>query len=154
MTKKEKFLSPEEITVCQQIATKSDLHGKRAKVLLAINDGTTHANAGNEAGLSNGQVRYLLKTFRLKRSSMFPPDSVDKKAAKTNKSLTEKTTKQPEGETKMAKKSKSKKKKKDKDKTKKKKDKQKSKKSKKKKKKKKAKKKKKEKKSAKNKKSK
>ena len=69
---KDKLLTPQERALCQQIATRDDLYSRRARALLALDDGTTQAEAGGRAGLSARRVRYWLAAFRKQRLDVFP----------------------------------------------------------------------------------
>jgi hypothetical protein len=70
-----KLLTTAELAVCQKIAVlDTELAGRRAAILVAINDGATHAQASEQTGLTVGQIRYLLTTFRRKRLAIFPDD--------------------------------------------------------------------------------
>lgn len=74
-SKKSKLLSKKEQELCQHIALSDEnLAGKRAKALLALNDGVTRAIAAENSGLTDGQLKYLLSAFTLKRLSIFPED--------------------------------------------------------------------------------
>jgi hypothetical protein len=67
-------LKKNEIDLCQKMATRDDLHGVRAKALLAINDGDTHKVAAEKAGLKGGQMMYLARIFNKKGIAIFPKD--------------------------------------------------------------------------------
>jgi len=58
--------------ICQQIAARDDLYGRRARALLALDEGTTQIEAGKRAGMSDRTVRYWLAAFRQKRMNVFP----------------------------------------------------------------------------------
>jgi CHAD domain-containing protein len=66
------LLAPQERETCRQIAERADLYGRRARVLLALDEGQTQIDAGEWAGLSERRVRYWLATFRRKRLDIFP----------------------------------------------------------------------------------
>jgi hypothetical protein len=69
------LLSVEEQVICQKIATQeTNLASQRAATLLAINGGSTQAEASAQTGLTVGQIRYLVTTFRKKRLAIFPDD--------------------------------------------------------------------------------
>lgn len=75
MTETTQLLSVEEQGVCQNIvAQDADVAGRRAAALLAINGGSTHAQASEQTELTTGQISYLLTTFRKKRLAIFPDD--------------------------------------------------------------------------------
>jgi len=107
------LLSTKEHEVCRNLSSQRTLEGKRAKALLALNDGDTQVIAAKKSGLSYGQVKYLLTIFRKKGLALFPAISSEKKETSKVKKV-------------KSKESKSKAKKKDKKKTNKKKDKKKS----------------------------
>jgi hypothetical protein len=68
----DRLLSEEERTTCQNLALSGEgLMNQRAKALLALDRGSTRAEACEQSGLTLGQVRYLLATFRQKRLGMF-----------------------------------------------------------------------------------
>ncbi len=67
-----RLLTPNEQITLTQIATRDDGYGRRARALLALNEGTTQVEAGQRAGLSERRVRYWLGVFRLKRLGIFP----------------------------------------------------------------------------------
>ena len=72
--KEKQLLSSEERAVLSQIATKEPPHSARAQALLAIDKGTTQTEAGRQAGLTHGQVRYWLIKFRESGMSAFPEE--------------------------------------------------------------------------------
>jgi CHAD domain-containing protein/transposase len=67
-----RLLTSREHTLCQQIAARDDLCGRRARALLALDEGTTQIEAGKRAGMSDRTVRYWLAAFREKRLDIFP----------------------------------------------------------------------------------
>jgi CHAD domain-containing protein len=67
-----RLLNPQEQAVCQEIAARDDLHGRRAQALLALDEGATQAKAGRRAGMSDRRVRYWLAAFRQERLDVFP----------------------------------------------------------------------------------
>ena len=69
------LLTSQEKAICEQVSiSKQQPHDKRAHALLAINAGLTQVNAGKQAGLTAGQVRYWLQRFRLLRCGIFPAE--------------------------------------------------------------------------------
>jgi len=66
-----KLLTAEERAACIQLAAETDADGQRARALLAIDEGTTHLTAAEDAGLTEGQLRYFLGKFREERLSAF-----------------------------------------------------------------------------------
>ena len=67
-----KLLSIEERAACKVLAEGDSLQSRRAQGLLALDEGATYKETGEQAGLTLGQVRYLLKIFRSGRMSIFP----------------------------------------------------------------------------------
>jgi hypothetical protein len=70
--KESRLLSSEERAIFSQIATKEPPHGPRAQALLAIDEGATQTEAGQQAGLTKGQLRYWLGKFRKDGTAIFP----------------------------------------------------------------------------------
>lgn len=68
----QRLLTPNEQSTLTQIAARDDGYGRRARALLALNEGTTQVEAGERAGLSERRVRYWRAAFRLKRLGIFP----------------------------------------------------------------------------------
>jgi len=70
-----KLLTAKEEDVCQQIsALEESLASQRAKALLALNEGVTHAIASDRSGLTLGQISYLVTAFNKKHLDVFPDD--------------------------------------------------------------------------------
>jgi hypothetical protein len=69
-----RLLSSEESDILSQIASMEPPHSGRAQAFLAIDGGATQAEAGHQAGLTKGQVRYWLGKFRRDRMSIFPEE--------------------------------------------------------------------------------
>ena len=69
-----RLLSSEEAAILSQIASNEQPHSGRAQALLAINEGTSQAEAGRKAGLTKGQLRYWLGKFRKERLLIFPEE--------------------------------------------------------------------------------
>ncbi|MEE8392224.1 MAG: CHAD domain-containing protein, partial [Anaerolineae bacterium] len=67
------LLNSQEHSLCQQIAARDDVYGRRARALLALDEGTTQVEAGKRAGRSDRAVRHWLVAFRQKRMNIFPP---------------------------------------------------------------------------------
>jgi hypothetical protein len=65
MATTEKFLKPNEVTVCKRLAISDSNDNKRATALLAIHTGETQVNAAAISGLTAGQVRYIVRRFRV-----------------------------------------------------------------------------------------
>ena len=72
--KETRLLSSEERATFSQIASKEPPHNSRAQALLAIDEGATQADAGQQAGLTKGQVRYWLGKFRKDGTAIFPEE--------------------------------------------------------------------------------
>ena len=70
--KKQLHLTAEERTACQQIATGKAPYSQRAQAVLALADGASQAEAAQQSGLTENQVRYWLGRFRSKRLDIFP----------------------------------------------------------------------------------
>jgi hypothetical protein len=67
-----KLLSNEERAACEILAEGDSLNSRRAQGLLALDEGSTYKETSKKAGLTLGQVRYLLKIFRNDRMAIFP----------------------------------------------------------------------------------
>ena len=67
------LLPRHERSVLELIAPRDDLHGRRAKALLALDEGATQEEAGKRAGMSARRVRHWLAGLRQKRLGIFPP---------------------------------------------------------------------------------
>jgi hypothetical protein len=68
----DELLTSTEREALKMIAAGNDLHGQRASALLAIDSGATQEQAGQQAGLTKGQVKYWLGKFRQVRMAIFP----------------------------------------------------------------------------------
>jgi len=66
------LLMPQERAVCLQIGTRDDLYGRRARAMLALDEGLTQVEAGQRAGMSDRRVRHWLAEFRQRRLDIFP----------------------------------------------------------------------------------
>jgi CHAD domain-containing protein len=66
------LLTPAERAVCRELARRQDLHGRRARALLAVDAGQTQEEAGRQAGMSERRVRYWQSAFRQDRLKIFP----------------------------------------------------------------------------------
>ena len=93
MEKNKSLLTNQEKTICEKLTSQRTLQGRRAKALLALNDGDTQVIAAKKSGLSYGQVKYLLKVFRKKRLSIFPKITEIEKGSKTMKKAKSKKSK-------------------------------------------------------------
>jgi len=67
------LLSPEERAVCAELSRRGDLHGRRARALLALDAGRTQEEAGRQSGMSERRVRYWQAAFRQDGFKIFPP---------------------------------------------------------------------------------
>lgn len=110
-----KFLSTKERKTCLKYCQVDDeITSKRAKALLALDEGYTQVKAGVVSGLTRGQVNYLVTLFRNKGMDLFSQetsvsDTPEKK--KTKKSKKKKKNKEQKGKGSKKKKGKKKKKK-------------------------------------------
>jgi len=66
------LLSTDQRRVCLQIAAREDLYGRRARALLALDEGATQTEAGERVGMSSRRVRHWLAAFREKGLGIFP----------------------------------------------------------------------------------
>ena len=105
------LLSTKEQTFCENLSSQRTLQGKRAKALLALNDGDTQVISAKKSGLSYGQVKYLLSIFRKKGLSVFQEiTETEKKPKPANKTKSQKSkSKKPKKEKKKPMKEKKKK---------------------------------------------
>ena len=97
------LLSAKEKDACRKVSSlEAGLASQRADALLAIDEGLTWAKASELTGLKQGQIKYLMTTFRKKRLTMFPDDvlnepqqqaEADKKAKSKKKAVKSKTGK-------------------------------------------------------------
>lgn len=75
-----KLLTEEQRTICQSIAAKKiETESQRAQALLEVDDGKTQSAAAQTSGLSAGQVRYLISSFKKKGLDLFPIGLQDQK---------------------------------------------------------------------------
>ena len=72
-----KLLSPEERAVCERLAVGEAPWSQHAQSFLALDAGATQAAAGEQAGLTTGQVKYWLGRFRSDRLDIFPAALLD-----------------------------------------------------------------------------
>ena len=66
------LLTSQERAVCLQVGTRGDMYGRRARALLALDEGVTQAEAGQRAEMSDRRVRHWLAAFRQRRLDVFP----------------------------------------------------------------------------------
>ena len=67
MSKNNTLLTLEERIVCEQITLEEAPHSQRATALIALDEGSTQAQAGERSGLTKGQLRYWLGQFKSPR---------------------------------------------------------------------------------------
>lgn len=65
------LLSRSEVTACKKLTASDGLPAARARALLALHDQRTQAQAAEASGLTVGQVRYALSTFKRKGMGLF-----------------------------------------------------------------------------------
>lgn len=65
-------LTLRERTVLKHIADRDDMYGRRARALLALNDGHTQKAAVSFADLSERRIRYWLAAFHERQLAIFP----------------------------------------------------------------------------------
>jgi len=69
----ESLMTPDERTVCKQIAAAGESpHNLRAQALLILDTGVSQAEAAAQSGLTPNQVKYWLGRFRNNRLTIFP----------------------------------------------------------------------------------
>lgn len=68
----DKLLTAQEQALCKQFSRRKAPHSQRASMLLALNQGSTQAQAANKAGMTIGQVKYWAARFRKQRTAIFP----------------------------------------------------------------------------------
>ena len=76
------ILTLQEQTTCKQIAEREAPHSQHALALLALQNGSTQAQAAQQSGLTQGQVKYWLAQFRKQRLAIFPEDLLNDPDAK------------------------------------------------------------------------
>jgi len=76
------ILTLQEQTTCKQITEREAPHRQRALALLALQNGSTQAQAAQQSGLTQGQVKYWLAQFRKQRLAIFPGDLLNGPDAK------------------------------------------------------------------------
>jgi CHAD domain-containing protein len=67
------LLTPRQRAVCLQVAARDDMYGRRARALLALDEGATQEEAGRQADMSERRVRYWLAAFRERQLEILPP---------------------------------------------------------------------------------
>ncbi|MFN2130681.1 MAG: CHAD domain-containing protein [Anaerolineae bacterium] len=67
------LLTPRQRAVCLQVAQRDDMYGRRARALLALDEGATQEEAGLQADLSERRVRYWLSAFRERQLGVLSP---------------------------------------------------------------------------------
>ncbi len=69
----ERLLTPMERAACEQVASReNNREGRRARVLLALDEGATQVEAAGTVGITDRTVRRWLVLFRDKRMDIFP----------------------------------------------------------------------------------
>lgn len=67
------LLTETEVTALTALAEQDEgLNGRRAQALLSLHSGHTQAEAATHAGLTKGQLGYILRKFREERLAIFP----------------------------------------------------------------------------------
>ena len=88
------FLTDVQQVECRRIVNaKITLHSQRAQAILLVDSGATHREAAAQTGLTLGQVRYVLKRFRILGLSVFPPLPQEKLVDEQKKSESKKDKK-------------------------------------------------------------
>ena len=72
-TEIQRLLQPEERDTLIRIAAREGRYGRRARALLAMDEGTTVRQASQRAPLSQQRVRYWLRLLQQRRLDIFPP---------------------------------------------------------------------------------
>jgi hypothetical protein len=73
------LLHKKEPKSCKKIVSLDEGYiSLRAKALLLLNQGITQPQVAEQTGLTLGQIRYLLRTFKQKRLGMFPEEILAK----------------------------------------------------------------------------
>lgn len=99
------LLSPEARAACERISTGEAPGSQRARALLAVDEGATQAEAGQRAGLTQGQVKYWVGKFRRDQLGIFPEAGLPVDAAENEKNAA-KAKEKPKQKSKKAKKEK------------------------------------------------
>jgi CHAD domain-containing protein len=68
----ERPLTPQERSIVEQLARQREVVARRARLLLAWDDGLSRAQMIERSGLSPRRARYWLRVFRQRRLSIFP----------------------------------------------------------------------------------
>jgi len=68
-----RLLTDSEQAACSSLAHRPDLHGRRARALISLDQGATQIEAGKVAQMSARWVRHWLASFRARRMRVFPP---------------------------------------------------------------------------------
>jgi len=79
----DRLLTPQARAIFQQIATRNDMYSRRARALLALDEGVTQAEAGKRAGMAERTARYWLAAFRKKQLDIFPAHVFDQSSPAT-----------------------------------------------------------------------
>lgn len=70
------LLEAEDRQAIQRVAAGQPPHSQRAQALLALDRGVSQATAADQAGLTEGQVKYWLRKFQKGRLSIFPQEAL------------------------------------------------------------------------------
>ncbi len=68
----DRLLNPCQRARLERVAAEASLYGRRARALLALDEGHTQLEAGGRAGMSARRVRHWLAAFRRKGLEIFP----------------------------------------------------------------------------------
>ncbi len=77
MTGENELLSDSERSTCNAIALRDDLDGQRARAVLAVDEGASYSVAGENSGLTAGQVEYFVRKFREQRLDAFSAEVLE-----------------------------------------------------------------------------
>lgn len=78
MGQEDRLLTETEVTTLTTLAEQDEgINGRRAQALLALHQGHTQAEAAANAGLTKGQLGYILRKFRTERLAAFPNIATD-----------------------------------------------------------------------------
>ncbi len=71
-----RLLTAEERAVVTRLAQQTDSSSRRARALLALDDGASEIDAAARAGFSTRRVKYWQRAFEQKRLAIFPPSLI------------------------------------------------------------------------------
>ena len=95
-TMESNLLTTQENNICKIIAGGEAPHSQRAIALLALNEGSTQAEAAKQAGLTKGQVKYWVGKFRRQHLYIFPETLVVEPGAEDEEVKVTKIDEEPE----------------------------------------------------------